>query len=203
MINRIRGVMRLDPAICEQVEHDQSATGQAAIILFLVVLFNRIGRFLIVPTLNMLEEWLSDLDIPSIDILFESDMLDLSVGASSNIFSLGSFVSAFLNWLLWSALIYFIGTRLFKGESTFSGILRLLGFAQAPRIFTIFIFIPLVGGFIYLFCYFRVFIISLRACQQALGLSSKSIILTLVISFILNFFINVLLLTPIYRLLPF
>lgn len=47
-----------------------------------------------------------------------------------------------LGWLLWSASAAFIGTRFFAGTTDFGEMLRVLGYAQAPRIIGV---IPLLG----------------------------------------------------------
>ena len=43
MINRIKGVLLLDPAAFKEVEHDEKATGQAALIVVVVSILAAIG----------------------------------------------------------------------------------------------------------------------------------------------------------------
>jgi len=50
-----------------------------------------------------------------------------------------------LGWLLWSVVTYFIGTSLFGGKTTVEEMLRVLGYASAPRLLGFFGFIPCVG----------------------------------------------------------
>lgn len=52
--------------------------------------------------------------------------------------------SLVLGWLLWSALAYLIGSRL-GGRSSVLEMARTLGFASAPRLISLFGFVPCVG----------------------------------------------------------
>lgn len=42
-------------------------------------------------------------------------------------------VSGLLSWVLWAMMTFLIGRRLFGGNATLSGQLRVLGYAFAPR----------------------------------------------------------------------
>jgi hypothetical protein len=50
-----------------------------------------------------------------------------------------------LGWLLWAVITYFVGTSLFGGKTTVEEMLRVLGYASAPRLLGFFAFIPCVG----------------------------------------------------------
>jgi hypothetical protein len=58
---------------------------------------------------------------------------------------LATVVWAIVAWFLWAAITYFIGTKLYKGDSTMSEMLRVTGYAHAPRAFHVFAFIPVIG----------------------------------------------------------
>lgn len=51
-------------------------------------------------------------------------------------------VSAVVGWIVWAATTSFIGTRIFKGTTDMGEMLRVLGFAQAPRVIGL---IPFLG----------------------------------------------------------
>lgn len=51
-------------------------------------------------------------------------------------------VSAVIGWIVWAATTSFIGTRVFNGTTDLGEMLRVLGFAQAPRVIGL---IPFLG----------------------------------------------------------
>ena len=51
-------------------------------------------------------------------------------------------LSALLGWIVWAATTSFIGRRLFKGTTDMGEMLRVLGFAQSPRVIGV---IPFLG----------------------------------------------------------
>ena len=57
-------------------------------------------------------------------------------------------IAALLGWVVWAALIYLIGTKLFpepQTESDMGELLRTLGFAAAPGVLRVFGVVPLLG----------------------------------------------------------
>ena len=106
MFNRIMGVFKLDVNTFEEVEHDETATSQAAIVVGLVALLSALGSG-----------------------------LGASFSGSNFLTSfIGTFVWAFVGWFLWSGVSYLVGTSLFGGQATLGEMLRVLGFAQAPQL---------------------------------------------------------------------
>ncbi len=51
-------------------------------------------------------------------------------------------VVAVIGWIIWAATTTVVGTRVFGGTTNFGEMLRLLGYAQAPRIIAL---VPLLG----------------------------------------------------------
>ncbi len=198
MFNKIWGIMRLDTDVYEQVEHDQSATSQAAIIVFLTALLAAVSGFFSAQDLNEARETISTLEG-----LEEFPLLDTFLDFSPGSAALQGFIGVFMSWILWSAITNFVGTRLFDGEATFGEMLRVLGFAQAPRLLTLFIFIPCLGGLLSIIGSVWAFICGFCACRQGLDLSSGKALFAIFISWIVVVLINNLLLFPIYSLLPF
>jgi hypothetical protein len=106
MLNRVIGVMKLDVDTYEEIEADESATPQAAIVVTVVaVIGGLIGGGISVAT-----------------------------GGSFLGTFLNQLLVAFIGWGVWSVVTYFVGTSLFGGTSTIGQMLRVLGFAQAPGI---------------------------------------------------------------------
>ena len=106
MLNRIIGVFKLDVNTFEEIEHDQGATTQAAMIVALVAFISAIGSGL------------------------GASMSDSSFMGSF----IGTLLWTFVGWLLWSAVSYFVGTTFFGGQADLGEMLRVIGFAFSPQI---------------------------------------------------------------------
>lgn len=58
---------------------------------------------------------------------------------------------ALIGWFVWSATVYFVGTRLLPGPNTeadLGQVLRTTGFSAAPGVFSILGVLPMIGGLI-------------------------------------------------------
>jgi hypothetical protein len=109
LLERVIGVFKLDVETFEEIEHDQNATIQAAIIVAVVALLGAIGS-----------------------------AIGAAIGDGSVVGSFfSSMVWAFIGWFLWSAVTYFVGTSLFNGQATIDEMLRVIGFAYAPQVLAI------------------------------------------------------------------
>jgi hypothetical protein len=121
MLDRIIGVFKLDVATFEEIEHDKTATSQAAIVVLIVALIGAIG---------------SGIGASMADSSFISSFI-------------GSIIATFGGWLIWSVVTYFVGTSLFAGKATLDEMLRVIGFAYAPQILGIIPCIGTIIGFIW------------------------------------------------------
>ena len=109
MFDRIIGVLRLDAATYEEIEADESATTQAAIVVAVVAI---VGGLI-------------------------GAGIGSALGANFIGSFIRQLITAFVAWFVWAAVTYFVGTSLFNGKSTMGEMLRVLGFAQAPGILVI------------------------------------------------------------------
>ncbi len=107
--NRVIGVLKLDVDTYEEIEADETATTQAAIVVAIVAI---IGGLLGGAT----------------TIIFGGSF----IGSF-----LQQLLTAFIGWFVWSYVTYFVATSFFNGKSTPGEMLRVLGFAQAPGILVI------------------------------------------------------------------
>lgn len=106
MVNRILGVFKLDVNTFEDIEHDQSATSQAAIVVAIVALLSALGSG-----------------------------IGASISGGGFFMSfIGALIWAFVGWFLWALVTYFVGTTFFGGTATLDEMLRVIGFAQAPML---------------------------------------------------------------------
>ncbi|MFP4396035.1 MAG: YIP1 family protein [Anaerolineales bacterium] len=117
MIERIIGVFKLDRQTFTEIEHDQSALTEAAIVVAIVAFLAAIG---------------------SLFNIFIGD------GGAGNVLMavIGTFLVTFINWIVWSAITYFVGTNLFGGEADLPEMMRVIGYAYAPQMLGI---IPCLG----------------------------------------------------------
>ncbi|MBN1486906.1 MAG: YIP1 family protein [Anaerolineae bacterium] len=119
LLDRIMGVFKLDANVFTEIEHDQDATSQAAIIVAIVAFLAAIGSGVGAA---------------------------MSEGSFIGNF-LFSLVWTFIAWFIWSGVTYFVGTNLFKGDADMGEMLRVIGFAYAPQMLSIIpCFGSLIGG---------------------------------------------------------
>ena len=62
-----------------------------------------------------------------------------------NVVMLVAINSIAVGWVLWTAVVYVIGTRLLRGEATFRTLFRGLGLAYAPGVLLALLGVPVVG----------------------------------------------------------
>ncbi len=90
----------------------------------------------------------------------------------------------FVSWVLFAAITYFIGTKLYHGDATMGQMLRVIGFAYAPAAFYVFSLIPLVGLMIYMlvtaWLYYTIFI----AVRAGLDLENGQVFWTVLAGYI-------------------
>jgi hypothetical protein len=108
-MNRIIGVFKLDIATFEEIEADQSATGQAALVVLIVALISGLG---------------SGLGASFMQTSFLSSFIS-------------SVLATFTGWIVWSFVTYFVGTTFFAGKADMGEMLRVLGFSYAPQVLSI------------------------------------------------------------------
>ena len=125
MLARMLGAIRMNVDTYEDVEDDRSATWQAMAVVVIVALCTGVGV--------MLSGAISGEE--SVDIL------DLVLGV----------ILGIVGWALWALVTWIVGTTVLKTPATVADwgqLARGTGFAQAPGIFRIFVFVPGVGGLI-------------------------------------------------------
>lgn len=200
MLQRILGVFRLNKATFAEIENDQTATPQAAMVVLLVSLIAGIGAAVAAVMVNRAMPGM-------MEGLGESlgETIDLSMVPQLS--PLGAFINAalggILSWLVWSALTYFIGTKLFGATADMGEMLRVIGFAQAPRLLSGLSFIPCLGSILSLVGLIWSLAASFVGIREGLDLDSGKTLLTIVLAFIGAFLISFLLgliLAPLFAL---
>jgi len=109
LINRVIGVFKLNVDNFEEIEADEGATGQAALVVLVVALIAALGSG------------------------FGASIANTSFFSSF----LSSLIGTFVGWIAWSFVTYFVGTTFFGGKSDLGQMLRVIGFAYAPQVLAI------------------------------------------------------------------
>jgi hypothetical protein len=179
MFERIIGVLKLDAGTYDAIKADENATSQAVIIVAVIAVLAGIGAFAATQMANSL---MSSLGV----------LADLPAGlvASATISPFGALVGAlirtFLAWIVGPAVIFFVGTSLFKGQATFNQLLRVIGFAQAPQVFYLLAFIPCLPLLVLIW----VIATNFMAVRQGLSLDNGKAIGTVIVAIIAIWIVN-------------
>ena len=164
MLERVLRVFKLDRTVFAEVEHDESATTQAATVVAIVAALSVVGS--IIQMLYSL--------VRGGDVKFGGLLLSVVV----------TFVVTFVNWAVWSGVTYLVGTKLFKGEATFGEMLRVIGFAYAPQMLGI---IPCIGGVV---GGIWSLIASYLAIKEGLDLDNTGTIVTILVGWLVTVVIS-------------
>jgi hypothetical protein len=138
---RVIGAMKLQVSTFEDVEHDATATAQAATLVLAVGVASGLGSI----------AWMG------VTGLLTSAVLGL------------------LGWVIGAAVLWAVGTKLLPGRNTEADIgqlLRTVGFAEAPGLFSVFGLIPVLGGVVRLVVAVWSLVALVIAVRQALDYES-------------------------------
>jgi len=155
ILQRVLRVIKLDKAVFSEIEHDESATVEALIIVVVTGFLSAIGK-----------------------------------GISSDTGFFGAFIGSFLSsilisWILWSLITLWIGTSVFGGEAELGEMLRVIGYATAPRLLGFFSFIPCVGWIVALAGAILSLIAAFLAIREGLDLDDVKAIATAIIGWVI------------------
>jgi hypothetical protein len=98
-----------------------------------------------------------------------------------------------LGWLLWAFVTYFIGTSLFQGKTTVEEMLRVLGYASAPRLLGFFSFIPCVGPIVALAGTILSLVAGFIAVREAMEFDTGKAVITVLIGWLVYLVVTVIL----------
>jgi hypothetical protein len=162
LFSRMKRAAMLDATVYEEVEHDLTATNQAATVVIMVAVANGVAGLIGV-------------------------MVGAAVGDSSEIgfaiFAvLLSMVLNVVGWVIWSYLTYWVGTTIFKGTATPGELLRTLGFATTPSLLGIVSFIPCLGGLAALAGMIWTIVAGVIAVRQALDIDTGQAVITVILA---------------------
>lgn len=102
---------------------------------------------------------------------------------------IGGTIAGLIGWAVFSVFVYFVGTRLLATQATEADapqVMRVLGFAYAPQILTVFGLIPILGAIVSLIASIWFLVTSVVAIRQALEMSTGRAIATGLIAIIVQ-----------------
>jgi hypothetical protein len=158
LTDRMLRAARLEIGLYNEVEADLNATGQALTVVVITAVASGVG----------------------------SAIGQTLAGRPNGIIGglIGGVLVELLGWLVWSYVMYFVGTRAFHGTATYGELLRTLGFAYSPGVLLILRFIPVIGGLITLIVAIWRIVAGFIAVREALDLDSGNTVATIVVGII-------------------
>ena len=96
-------------------------------------------------------------------------------------------IAAFVGWIVWSFVTYWVGTKIFgtaETRATPGELLRTLGFARAPGVLNIIGLIPVLGWIIWPVTWIWSLVLGVIAIRQALDFSTGRAIGTALVALI-------------------
>lgn len=100
---------------------------------------------------------------------------------------IGGAVASVLGWIVFSVIAFFVGTRLFGTPQTdvsLGQVLRLIGFAQTPKILGALAFIPLVGWIFGVVAAIWFVIVAIYALREAFEFQTDRAVITGIVALI-------------------
>jgi len=158
LTDRMVRAARLETSLYNEVEADLSATQQALTVVVIVAIAGGIGSAL------------------------GAAIAGRPAAVAGGL--IGGIIAELLGWLVWSYVMYLVGTRVFHGTATYGELLRTLGFASSPGVLNILRFIPVLGGLISLIVGIWRIVTGFIAVREALDLDTGNTIATIVVGVI-------------------
>nr|MBC7245236.1 YIP1 family protein [Chloroflexota bacterium] len=100
-------------------------------------------------------------------------------------------IGGILGWIVWSCVSHFIGQAMFKSKGTVENMLRVIGYANAPRLLGIFGFIPCLRALASLIGAILALIAGIMAIREGLDLELGQAIIVAVVGWVALFIISI------------
>jgi hypothetical protein len=162
LVSRVGRVLRLDRTVFREVESDTTAMGQAWTVVILATLSTALGGFLREMVAG------SGLGRPILGLV-------------------SGLIIGLVGFLVWSFVVYFVGTRFFSGRADYAEMIRTLGFAYSPNIFSIVAAVPVIGALLSFLISLWGIVAGFFAVREGLDLDTTKAILTIIISVVVLF----------------
>ncbi len=158
MIKRIMRAVMLDREFYKEAEADTSLNQEALKIVIIVSVVAGIGSFI-------------------------SSVMAQNFGRAIIALIVTSGLGV-ANYYIWAYVTHFIGTNMFKGEADPGELLRVLGYASAPRLLALLGFIPCIGWLISLAGSIWALVAGFFGVREALDLDTTETLVTVVLGWL-------------------
>lgn len=181
LVDRMIRAARLERTLYTEVSADVPASRQAVFVVVATAVASAIAYFLsrLFPPLGIFGASVAGSDIGT----FSGDVVTdgLVVGL------LVSPILSIIGWLAWSAVAWFVGTRMISTTARdvgFMQVARAMGFAQAPGVMAIITFIPVLGFIIQIGIWLWLLATSFFATRESMRLTDGQALVTMIVGFI-------------------
>jgi hypothetical protein len=161
MVDRILRAIRLDWTVFREIAEDENATSQAALIVAVVTFISSIGT--------------------AIGVLIAGGAFGRAV---LSFFGDWIISGILIGWIGWAIITYFVGTAMFQGKTDIPEMMRVLGYASAPKLLGLLGFIPCIGWIFPLAGWLLSLIAGVIAVREAMEFETSQAIVTVVIGVI-------------------
>jgi hypothetical protein len=170
MVDRILRAIRLDWTVFQEIAEDESAMSQAAIIVAVVTFLSSIGT--------------------AIGVLIGGGAFGRAVLSFFGDWIINGIL---IGWIGWAIITYFVGTAMFQGKTDVPEMMRVLGYASAPKLLGLLGFIPCVGWIFALAGWLLSLIAGVIAVREAMEFETSQAIVTVVIGVIVAIVLSLIL----------
>lgn len=170
MVDRILRAIRLDWTVFKEIAEDENAMSQAALIVAVVTFLSSIGT--------------------AIGVLIAGEAFGRAVLSFFGDWIINGIL---IGWIGWAIITYFVGTAMFRGKTDIPEMMRVLGYASAPKLLGILGFIPCVGWIFALAGWLLSLIAGVIAVREAMEFETSQAIITVVIGVIVAVVISAIL----------
>jgi hypothetical protein len=170
MVDRIFRAIRLDWTVFREIAEDENAMSQAALIVVVVTFISAIGT-----------------------------AIGVQIGGGTFGRAVLSFFGDWIingiliGWIGWAIITYFVGTAMFQGKTDIPEMMRVLGYASAPKLLGLLGFIPCIGWIFPLAGWLLSLIAGVIAVREAMEFETSQAIVTVVIGVIVAVVISIIL----------
>jgi hypothetical protein len=167
MIERILRAIRLDWTVFREIAEDENAMSEAAIIVVVVTFLSAVGT-----GMGML---LGKAGFGQAVLSFFLEWLIFGI---------------LIGWIGWAVITYFVGTLLFQGKTDIPEMMRVLGYASAPKLLGLLGFIPCIGWLAALAGWILSLIAGVIAIREAMEFDTGKAIITVVVGVVVAIVLN-------------
>lgn len=164
LFKRIMRAALLDEEFYREAEADPSLNQEALLIVVAVSVISGIGAFI------------AGLIAGRPGAAFLALIVNSAIGVA--------------NYYIWAYVTYYIGTNLFSGDADPGELLRVLGYASAPRLLGLLGFIPCIGWLIALAGAIWALVAAFYGVREALDLDTTETLITVILGWVVILIIN-------------